>query len=324
MKLIKLTTGKKKADELAEDLETMYRRAVELESQSGPSPWEEAQRHYRTLKLDPSATPEEVRQSYEHLSRVWDPDRFTDNPEWRKRAGEKRAEIRDAYENILAFQEGEIADQPKDIDPYGPASPAPLPGGKFSWRRARVLIVVGLAALLFALFVWPTPYDRDSVNWGGRTYPVRTNRLTGKASYFNGEKWNPMSRISTESLSGLSAAPETPAVKTFDAVPPPLRDGRPAKGIPSAEPLTAAAMGEKPYAIQIGALRDGEKAAVLVNDLRKKGVPVRLLPVMIKDQGLWYRILMGNFDTKEEALQYLENKKVSAAYPGSFVQKAFP
>ncbi len=328
MKLFKLTTGKKREDELTEDLEAMYRRVVEFERKSGLKPLEDLQRHYRTLKLDPSATPEEIRQSYEHLSKAWHLDRFTDNPEWRKRAEEKQAEIRAAYEKILAFHGEETVDRPEDIHLEIQASPDSFPGDKRqdpSPRKARVLIVACLAAVLFAVFVWPTPYDHDSVNWGGRTYPVKTNRLTGKASYFDGETWNPMARLSLESLSGLSGTPETPIAKTSDTAPAALKDGMPAREAPSAQPPKAlSTVEQKPYAIQIRALRDGEKAAALVNDLQKKGIPVRLIPVMIKDQGLWYRILMGQFDTKEEALRYLVNKKVAADYPGSFIQKSFP
>jgi hypothetical protein len=42
--------------------------------------------------------------------------------------------------------------------------------------------------------------------------------------------------------------------------------------------------------------------------------------VTISGRGVWYRILIGHFVNNEDASNYMKEKKILDAHPGSFVQ----
>lgn len=46
--------------------------------------------------------------------------------------------------------------------------------------------VAAIAVLAFAAVVWPGRYRYDHLKQGSETFPVRIDRLTGKAEYFDG------------------------------------------------------------------------------------------------------------------------------------------
>ncbi|MEM7727365.1 MAG: DnaJ domain-containing protein [Cyanobacteria bacterium P01_A01_bin.45] len=59
---------------------------------------------YSILKLQPDATPEQVKKAYRQLVKVWHPDCFTDLQE-KQEAEDKIKEINDAYDLIKSYQE---------------------------------------------------------------------------------------------------------------------------------------------------------------------------------------------------------------------------
>lgn len=67
---------------------------------------------YRTLELDYGASPDEVRQGYKDMVRVWHPDRFYEDPRLRKKAEEKLKEINRAYGDLMDFFSREMAAVP--------------------------------------------------------------------------------------------------------------------------------------------------------------------------------------------------------------------
>ena len=76
------------------------------------------------------------------------------------------------------------------------------------------------------------------------------------------------------------------------------------------------------YAIQIKAYPEAEKkdAIAFVEDLKKTQPDVYVERVKIRKRGVWYRILTGHFASIEDATNYMKEKKISEAHPGSFVQ----
>ncbi len=76
------------------------------------------------------------------------------------------------------------------------------------------------------------------------------------------------------------------------------------------------------YAIQIKAYPEAEKKDVkaFVEDLKKTQPDVYVERVKIRKRGVWYRILTGHFASIEDATNYMKEKKISEAHPGSFVQ----
>jgi tetratricopeptide (TPR) repeat protein len=61
-----------------------------------------ADRYYEILGLDRSALPEEIRQAYRDLVKVWHPDRFGHDPRLQRKAQEKTKELNEAYEALKA------------------------------------------------------------------------------------------------------------------------------------------------------------------------------------------------------------------------------
>ena len=62
--------------------------------------------YFDILEIQPGATPDEVKQAYRDLAKVWHPDRFKGEDERLKsKAAEKLAEINEAYQKIRTYQQ---------------------------------------------------------------------------------------------------------------------------------------------------------------------------------------------------------------------------
>ena len=62
-------------------------------------------KYFQILGVSKYSSPEEIKQAYKDLARVWHPDRFIDNPRLQKKATEKLKEINIAYEKLQSFYE---------------------------------------------------------------------------------------------------------------------------------------------------------------------------------------------------------------------------
>jgi hypothetical protein len=296
---------------------------------------------YKILRVKSTASEEEVRLAYEYLADAWNVDRFPDNPGWRNRAEAKQEEISDAYAKILEALKRGPGEQVEDIppeafEPPGPSSEEKRKRFAFS-RRFKVALLAATAVILFGIFIWPTAYDHDSMKSGNRTYSIRINRITGETSYLDGGQWHPMPIPQTRKIpagkptaekAGPPAPGKAPLTSSLEtaAAPTAVRTEpvKPAVQVSETKKVSSPAPArtvEKPYAVQITALRDGEKARTISNQLRKDGLDARVAKADIKSQGVLYRILVGHFATREEALRYLRDKKIKDDYPGSFIQK---
>jgi len=64
----------------------------------------EVDRYYQILEVTPSATTEDINQSYQDLSWIFHPDRFVGNPRLQKIAQHKLQEINDAHDQLTALR----------------------------------------------------------------------------------------------------------------------------------------------------------------------------------------------------------------------------
>ncbi len=130
---------------------------------------DDLERDYEVLGLKLGASPEEVKQAYRDLVKVWHPDRFPNNPRLQKKAQEKLKEINLAYERLerlLSFRpdlhvkhsraDGQNHSEPKRKPPEPQPPPQPHPTdvtpGKAAMRGIGfwpliilIIIAVGIA-----------------------------------------------------------------------------------------------------------------------------------------------------------------------------------
>jgi len=77
----------------------------------------------------------------------------------------------------------------------------------------------------------------------------------------------------------------------------------------------------KPFAIQIKAVRGIEMATEFTRVLKDEGVDAYWYEMSAKDGGTLYKILVGRFASREEAISYMKKKSIDVNYPGSYIQK---
>ena len=192
-------------------------------------------------------------------------------------------------------------------------------GRRFRSSRIVFALLPALILGLITVFYWPLFYHYDALNFEGKVYPLRINRLTGEAAYFDGAEWL-RPPIPAEVKDNV---PEKQIVQSAAPLPPEVNQ---AKTAAQDSPVAAApsnTQNELKYAIQIKAFPENKKdaAAGFVDDMKKKLPDVRMETVNIRGRGIWHRILLGNFLTMEEAVSYMKEARISNAFRDSFVQK---
>lgn len=71
------------------------------------------------------------------------------------------------------------------------------------------------------------------------------------------------------------------------------------------------------FTIQISSFKDKAKADKVFADLKNKGFAPFVITKDLADRGVWYRVYVGEFNTKEEAQALLD--KIRVDYPQGFI-----
>lgn len=74
---------------------------------------------------------------------------------------------------------------------------------------------------------------------------------------------------------------------------------------------------KKPLTIQVHSFQDQAKAQKALEDLRKQGFSGYIIKRDLKEKGIWYRVCVGEFETKQQAEEALT--KLKEKYKDSFV-----
>jgi hypothetical protein len=194
-----------------------------------------------------------------------------------------------------------------------------IEGHRIRFSRIIFALLPALIVVLITIFFWPVIYHYDALNFEGKAYPLRINRLTGEAAYFDGAEWlRPPIPAEVK-----SAVPETQIAQLPAVLPPEIIQDKPHTDVPPAAPAPSNTRSELKYAIQIKAFPENKKdaAAGFVDDIKKELPDVRMETVHIPGRGTWHRILLGNFSTMEEAARYMKETRIPRAFRDSFVQK---
>ncbi|WP_448382252.1 SPOR domain-containing protein [Desulfosoma sp.] len=103
------------------------------------------------------------------------------------------------------------------------------------------------------------------------------------------------------SPTGKPSAPSSGGAETpnFAEQPPPLsgQEEPPETALP-----TPPASGS--YALMVASMRRQENAAALLDRLKKKGHKAAMERIAVSDQDVWYRVILGGFNTRQKALEY--------------------
>ncbi|HYA15747.1 MAG TPA: SPOR domain-containing protein [Syntrophales bacterium] len=78
----------------------------------------------------------------------------------------------------------------------------------------------------------------------------------------------------------------------------------------------------KPFAIQIKAVRGIDMAREYTKVLKEEGIDAYWSEMNVKGSGTLFRILVGHFASREEALNYMKKRRIDSNYPGSYVRKS--
>ena len=81
-------------------------------------------------------------------------------------------------------------------------------------------------------------------------------------------------------------------------------------------------MTSKPFAIQIKAVRGIDMAREYTQLLKEEGIDAYWSEMNVKGTGTLYRVLVGHFASREEALKYMKGKRIDNNYPGSYILKS--
>lgn len=369
-------------EQLDDELESLYRKVASHDSPEAASgDREDSAVYYKILQIPPDASLSEIHRAFEKITSAWDPERYPHISSWKETSAKKLQEIRNAYEKLLILREAGEAAGSEDSDRSSPstallsfpvdsepeeeaASPRPnIRESIESMAKRRPWLLPSGAAIVILLllsFVWPTFYHYETVRVGDNAYPLRINRMTSHARYYDGRQWLELPlRVRTPGkVSPVIPTPPATAEPTGTVIqvpenppqPPPLKEVSPQAVVsppsvqpgevgtriePAKEPPAPAKRQSKPpapaavkaksgglYSIQIGAYTEKDKADDLAEEVRAKKFAVRVEEVSIPGKGLWHRVLLGQFKNRAAALRYLKDRRIGETYPGSFVQKS--
>ncbi|MBN2439044.1 MAG: SPOR domain-containing protein [Deltaproteobacteria bacterium] len=372
---------KQEDDRLAKELESLYRRVASLDSAEVASDIaEDPALYYKILQINPDVSLSDIRLAFEKLTGTWDPERYPHVPSWKETSTEKLKEIKNAYERLLLLHGArETAEAGHSTHPPLSTALLPFPENpdpeKTASVRANVNVVHGsafklrpwmlapgafIAVILVLGFLWPTLYHYEAIRLGGNDYPLRINRLTSHAQYFDGRRWlEPPLRVETphnvppgtvslpltaqptgtgtQSESKAAPPPSTKNISPQSAPtslpvrptgvesrnePEPASPSRIKQEITSPDQISVKTKAGGPYSIQISAYPERNKADALAKKMRAGKFAVRVEAVSVRGKGQWHRVLLGQFENRAAALRYLNDHRIGETYPGSFIRKS--
>jgi hypothetical protein len=335
-------------DRLVKELESLDRQVASHDSPEVASDIvEDPTLYYKILQINPNVSLSDIHLAFGKMTSAWDPDRYPHVPSWEKTSKEKLKEIKNAYEKLLllhaARETADLEDSthqplltallsvPVNPDQEETASVQAnvnvLPGSPFKHRPWLFASGALIAIILLLVFLWPTFYHYEAIRLGGKDYPLRINRLTTHTQYFDGWQWlEPPLRVEApHNVPPGIASPPLPAQPTGAVMrnePKPSSPPLVKQEITPPDRISVKTKTRGPYSIQVSAYPARNKAEALAKEIQAKKFAVRVEEVSIQGKGQWYRVLLGQFENRAAALQYLKDHQIGETYPGSFIQKS--
>ena len=101
-----------------------------------------------------------------------------------------------------------------------------------------------------------------------------------------------------------------------------LNVAKPALPLPPGNPVSApkpTAIGQKIFSVQVASFSDKVKSDIVAEMVKKSGYSAVIVPSAMPDKKIWYRVLVGDFDTMEKAKPCLA--EMQKLYKGSFIKQ---
>ncbi len=117
------------------------------------------------------------------------------------------------------------------------------------------------------------------------------------------------------------ALPIPPTIATSPAPPKPASGSVPAQTKQEAAKSPNLLPQGKYFAIQIGSFREMENVRDLVGVLKKEGLDAYWIASESKRRGALYKVFVGQFMDRNEAVQFQKDKDILKNYPDSFIQE---
>jgi cell division protein FtsN len=90
------------------------------------------------------------------------------------------------------------------------------------------------------------------------------------------------------------------------------------EGEPQPEEKVLPKLPQKPFTIQVASFQDRTKAEIVVKELGKAGFSPIVSATDLGEKGVWYRVCVGDFDSEDEADEFLKTLKKD--YKDSFIK----
>ncbi len=87
---------------------------------------------------------------------------------------------------------------------------------------------------------------------------------------------------------------------------------------PKPEEKVSPELPQKPFTIQVASFQDRAKAEIVVKELGKADFSPTISATDLGEKGVWYRVCVGNFDTEDQASEFLKTLKKD--YKDSFIK----
>ncbi len=118
------------------------------------------QQYYNILGIDPDAGPDEIKEAYRDLIKVWHPDRFSGDPRLQRKAQNRLADINLAYKQLISIKNTDRK-VPSENRSKAPVPTARKEGRRFSLRR--LVPVLGFLLVLGAAGWFTLPLVRGDL-----------------------------------------------------------------------------------------------------------------------------------------------------------------
>lgn len=180
----------------------------------------------------------------------------------------------------------------KDLDNL--REPSGKQGSKLNLGRVIAMIILGLGLTFGAYFSWRAMTSaRKETQKENVQIPVIKKNPGQDFTFYNNLKDKNKSAGKKEKIVGLmppSTAPSSPSP-----------EGREAH--PAGHPLSPR------FTLQVGSMKDYQKALHLSDRLAKKGFPSYVISAEIPQKGTYYRVRVGHYVTRKAADQVMEQLK---------------